>query len=136
MVIVTFCSNNSNLLSPYFVCYFYRGLDYKFEQYRLSTSATVTMKTAMGQIKGAKRMTVWNNSYYSFEGIPFAKPPLGDLRFRAPVPAEPWDGVLDCTGPADIPFQGNMIFKKYKGSEDCLYLNVFTNEVSIHTHTY
>lgn len=81
-------------------------------------------------MKGTKRMSVWGNSYYSFEGIPFAKPPVGELRFKAPVEEEPWNDVLDCTGPADVPFQGNMLFKKYKGSEDCLYLNVFTNEVS------
>ncbi|XP_013117809.2 esterase B1 [Stomoxys calcitrans] len=112
------------------VKYTVRGLDYKLEQYRLSTGATITTKIAKGQIKGTKRMSVWGNSYYSFEGIPFAKPPLGDLRFRAPVEEDPWDDVLDCTGPASIPFQGNMIFKKYKGSEDCLYLNVFTNDLT------
>ncbi|XP_073820631.1 alpha-Esterase-10 isoform X1 [Musca autumnalis] len=110
--------------------YTVKGLDYKFEQYRLNTGATVTTKIAKGEVKGAKRMSVWGNSYYSFEGIPFAKPPLGELRFKAPVEEEPWEGVLDCTGPAAVPFQGNMIFKKYKGSEDCLYLNVFTNDIT------
>ncbi|XP_023292060.2 esterase B1 [Lucilia cuprina] len=107
-----------------------KAIDYKFEQYRLNTGATVVVNTSKGQVKGAKRMSVWGNSYYTFEGIPFAKPPLGELRFKAPVPAEPWQGVIDCTGPAEIPFQSNYIFKKYKGSEDCLYLNVFTNEIT------
>ena len=104
-------------------------MDYKFEQYRLNTGATIVVSTAKGQVKGAKRLSVWGNSYYSFEGIPYAKPPLNELRFKAPVPAEPWQNILDCTGPAQIPFQSHYIFKKYKGSEDCLYLNVFTNEV-------
>lgn len=76
-------------------------------------------------------MSVWGNEYYSFERIPFAKPPLGELRFRAPEPAEPWEGTLDCTGPANKPVQSNIFFKKYMGSEDCLYLNVFTTDVSI-----
>lgn len=107
-----------------------KALDYKFEQYRLNTGATAVLQTAKGQVKGAKRVSVWGNAYYSFEGIPYAKPPLDELRFRAPVPAEPWKEVLDCTGPAEIPFQANMVFRKYKGSEDCLYLNVFTNEIT------
>ena len=38
----------------------------------------------------------------SFQGIPYAAPPVGELRWRAPAPVEPWDGVLEATafGPA------------------------------------
>src|SRR5665213_1600649 len=55
-----------------------------------------------------------------YRGIPFAAPPVGDLRWRAPQPAAKWEGVRQATRFAPIPVQGQ------KGSEDCLYLNVWT----------
>ncbi|XP_037945474.1 esterase B1-like [Teleopsis dalmanni] len=108
----------------------YRILEYKYEQRKLTTSIYTTVKTQKGAIKGVKRLSDWGDAYHSFEKIPYAKPPIGELRFRAPVPAEPWTTVLDCTGPAEKPIQSNMIFRKYKGSEDCLYLNVFTKDLT------
>jgi len=60
-----------------------------------------------------------------YRGIPYAAPPVGDLRWKPPQPVEPWDGVLECTEWADRAPQpeseglGGM-------SEDCLYLNVIT----------
>ncbi len=64
-----------------------------------------------------------------YKGIPFAAPPVGDLRWRPPQPVKNWDGVLkaDKYAPAcpqmqlDIP-----LFPKVETSEDCLYLNVWT----------
>lgn len=67
----------------------------------------------------------------SFKGIPFAQPPIGDLRWREPQPAKNWSGVRNAdefgptcmqrTGPgADYWFRGRGM------SEDCLYLNVWT----------
>jgi len=69
-----------------------------------------------------------------FKGIPFAAPPVGDLRWRAPQPAAPWQGTRDgsqfdpiCPQHIDQP---GSIFFLYPGpqtiSEDCLYLNVWT----------
>ena len=55
-----------------------------------------------------------------YRGIPFAAPPVGDLRWRAPLPAAKWDGVRQATQFGPMPVQGD------KGSEDCLYLNVWT----------
>jgi para-nitrobenzyl esterase len=60
-----------------------------------------------------------------YRGIPYAAPPVGELRWKPPQPVEPWDGVLECTEWADRAPQpeseglGGM-------SEDCLYLNVIT----------
>jgi len=66
-----------------------------------------------------------------YRGIPFAAPPVGDLRWKAPQPVEPWDGVRACTEfSAASPQQG--ILAQMTGdtlpplSEDCLYLNVWT----------
>ena len=58
-----------------------------------------------------------------FRGIPFAAPPVGDLRWHAPQPPPRWDGVRDADKFAPDPFQGD---GKGNVSEDCLYLNVWT----------
>src|SRR5690554_862296 len=59
-----------------------------------------------------------------FKGIPFAAPPVGELRWKAPQPAESWDGVKSTKKYAPTPMQGgNPASGK---SEDCLYLNVWT----------
>jgi para-nitrobenzyl esterase len=73
------------------------------------------VKTVLGLVQGTSEdgLTV-------YRGIPFAAPPVGDLRWRAPQPAAKWDGVRQATQFAPIPVQGE------KGSEDCLYLNVWT----------
>lgn len=106
-------------------------MEYKFTQRKLTTNVYENVETVQGIVKGVKRTTVWGDSYLSFEGIPYAKPPIGELRFKAPVPHDSWHNVRDCTGPGSIPMQTNVVFRKWKGSEDCLYLNVFTKNVCI-----
>jgi para-nitrobenzyl esterase len=59
-----------------------------------------------------------------FKGIPYAAPPVGDLRWRAPQPAAHWDGVRKAEEFSSTCMQGN------GGSEDCLYLNVWTGAKS------
>ena len=59
-----------------------------------------------------------------FKGIPFAEPPIGDLRWRAPQPAKKWEGILKTNKFAPGPnARGNPPSGK---SEDCLYLNIWT----------
>ena len=58
-----------------------------------------------------------------FKGIPFAEPPVGPLRFQAPVPKGPWDGTYDATY-----FRDACIQEQVPGlnvSEDCLHLNIY-----------
>src|SRR5690606_34755298 len=63
------------------------------------------------------------DSLMVFKGIPFAKPPIGDLRWKAPQPPESWEGVKQTTEYGPAPIQGNDTTGK---SEDCLYLNIWT----------
>ncbi|WP_154796055.1 carboxylesterase/lipase family protein [Occultella kanbiaonis] len=62
----------------------------------------------------------------SFQGIPYAAPPVGELRWRAPAPAEPWRGVRDATAPSPACAQNEGELPGGSASEDCLYLNVTT----------
>lgn len=71
-----------------------------------------------------------------YKGIPFATPPVGDLRWKAPQPVKPWKGVKECIKFAASPIQSppvrfSMWTEEYlippePISEDCLYLNVWT----------
>jgi para-nitrobenzyl esterase len=88
-------------------------------------AATVSMivQTASGSVRGQLSQDV-----YSFRGIPFAAPPVGSLRWRAPAPAHPWSGVRDAAhyGPpcAQAVFDWNRAVAA-ESREDCLYLNVW-----------
>src|ERR1039457_5447021 len=59
-----------------------------------------------------------------YRGIPFAVPPVGDLRWRPPQPAAKWEGVRQTTKFGPKPIQGSRNGPDM--SEDCLYLNVWT----------
>ncbi|OWR46190.1 antennal esterase CXE10 [Danaus plexippus plexippus] len=61
--------------------------------------------------------------FISFKGIPYAEPPVGKLRFKAPLPKKPWTKIRAAKEHAPECFQHNTI---NLGSEDCLYLNVYT----------
>ncbi|KAK5646895.1 hypothetical protein RI129_005359 [Pyrocoelia pectoralis] len=63
-----------------------------------------------------------------FSGIPYAKPPVGELRFRPPIVPENWNGTLNATQPHNVCPQINFYDTENPiiGNEDCLYLNVYT----------
>ena len=63
-----------------------------------------------------------------YKGIPFAAPPIGELRWKAPQPVLPWDGVLETKEFAPSPMQADTTLNT---SEDCLYLNVWTPAKSV-----
>ncbi|GGY03298.1 carboxylesterase/lipase family protein [Streptomyces hiroshimensis] len=78
--------------------------------------------TDHGQVRGRAHGT-----YATYEGIPFAAPPTGPLRWRAPQPARAWQGVRDAGAPAAHCLQTPVLGTgPATGSEDCLYLNVTT----------
>lgn len=98
--------------------------------------AILNVATEYGLIEGLPG----NNHIVSvFKGIPFAKPPVGELRWKAPQPPDVWEGTLEaykfsniCTQPRFASEGGNTLAAKefyvveFPMSEDCLYLNVWT----------
>jgi para-nitrobenzyl esterase len=88
----------------------------------VNTEAGYVSGTVVGDI---------GNEVYIFRGIPYARPPVGDLRWKPPQPVTPWPGIRECTvfsnqapqyvGPTTPQAHGAL-----KSSEDCLYLNVLT----------
>uniref|UniRef100_F6ZUI8 Carboxylic ester hydrolase n=1 Tax=Ciona intestinalis TaxID=7719 RepID=F6ZUI8_CIOIN len=111
-------------------------------------SESPCVETAKGPVRGK---VVGSSKYpnakqvYRFSSIPFAKPPVGDLRFERPQDSEPWSEVLDATRQIVSPMQDTSAWEQLKAyvvsddlskeenenvSEDCLYLNVYTNTVN------
>ncbi|OWF42495.1 Neuroligin-4, X-linked [Mizuhopecten yessoensis] len=82
-------------------------------------STTIQWSTRLGPVLGLN-VSLDNGSSFQFKGIPFAKPPIGDLRFRKPEVPNAWSGILNCTTYMDACMQSGTHV-----SEDCLYLNVF-----------
>ena len=74
----------------------------------------------------------------TFKGVPFAAPPVGDLRWKAPQPVEKWQGVRQAKEFGPNPMQenifGDMNFGTKKMSEDCLYLNIWTPAKTMDEH--
>lgn len=96
------------------------------------------IRTEYGLVQGCEE-----DGYTVYKGIPYAKPPCGDLRWRKPQEVDPWDGVFhaDTFGnmcvqelpKADNPITGRFLKEFYSNpdfvpgmSEDCLYLNIWT----------
>jgi para-nitrobenzyl esterase len=83
-----------------------------------------TVEIDAGRIEGAV-----SGEVLSFKGIPYAAPPVGNLRWRAPQPVKPWKGVRrtaelgnDCV---QMPVPGDAAASGSKMGEDCLVLNVW-----------
>ncbi|XP_038219763.1 esterase FE4-like [Zerene cesonia] len=92
----------------------------------------VRIKVSEGVLEGSKVDNVYGKPYFSFKGIPYAEPPVGDLRFKAPKPRTPWIGVREAKEHGPESCQYNILLPQStecKGDEDCLYLNVYTPNI-------
>src|SRR5947208_502773 len=91
------------------------------------TLAAQPVRIASGQVEGSKSA---DGKVRAYKGIPFAAPPVGLLRWKAPQPVASWKGVRPATEFGARCMQGrpfpDMIFRDAGPSEDCLYLNVWT----------
>jgi para-nitrobenzyl esterase len=95
------------------------------------------LNTINGKIQGFYNP---EKSMRIFKGIPFAAPPVGDLRWKAPQPVQNWKGIIQCTDFSASPIQNKpqpfycwseeFIAQPEPLSEDCLYLNVWTTAKS------
>ncbi|QEC66865.1 carboxylesterase family protein [Panacibacter ginsenosidivorans] len=91
------------------------------------------VKTNAGFVSGTANA---DNSIHIFKGIPFATPPVGALRWKAPQPVAAWEGVKKCDAFSASPMQNKptpfmmytpeFLIPEQPISEDCLYLNVWT----------
>ncbi|WP_416967943.1 carboxylesterase/lipase family protein [Streptomyces sp. 4F14] len=85
------------------------------------------IETGGGKVRGVET----GDGVLSWRGIPYAAPPVGELRWRLPLPAEPWTGVRDGALPGNLAIQPPPLMPPLPGalelpppSEDCLHLNV------------
>jgi acetylcholinesterase len=85
----------------------------------------INIDVAQGTVSGLEADLPNGGKYHTFKGIPYAVPPLGELRFQAPRPLEKFPNpVQDCSENGEICFQRDMT-TAVLGSEDCLSLNVY-----------
>jgi para-nitrobenzyl esterase len=86
----------------------------------------LTVRTVQGKARGK---TINNGKVKAFLGLPYAAPPVGELRWKSPEPPAKWNGVRDATRFGSHCAQGrvfdDMIFQDGGESEDCLFLNVY-----------
>ncbi|KAJ8732333.1 hypothetical protein PYW08_015063 [Mythimna loreyi] len=88
----------------------------------------VTVK--QGKLRGAVKKCLDGSPYYSFKGIRYGQPPVGELRFKAPLPVKPWEGIRDAIEHGPVCPQFDMtIIDFVEGNEDCLSLNVYTKSL-------
>ncbi len=89
-------------------------------------SSALTVKTKSGKVMGKAA----DGGVRAFLGIPYAQPPVGELRWKRPVAAAKWTGVKDATAFGShcmqLPLFDDMVFRDPGISEDCLTLNVWT----------
>lgn len=86
-----------------------------------------------GSLAGIYLKTESGKPIRSFLGIPYAKPPTGELRFEAPVSFPAWDGIKNATksgSPCTQTYALHPDDKFIQGTEDCLFVNVYTPPVS------
>ncbi|HUN86205.1 MAG TPA: carboxylesterase family protein [Terracidiphilus sp.] len=93
----------------------------------LASADSLKVKTVDGKVQGK---TINDGKVKAFLGIPYAAPPVGDLRWKAPEPAARWKGTRDATRfgahCATARESEDMVFEDAGPSENCLFLNVYT----------
>lgn len=91
---------------------------------------TAVVQTTTGPVRGEVKQTAWHQiPYNKFTGIPYAEPPLGNLRFKPPVPIKPWSSVFEAVKEPDNCPQVDFFSGDYIGVEDCLFINVMSRNL-------
>lgn len=88
--------------------------------------SSAKIKVKQGTVRGCEEKLPNGKIYLRFSGIPYAKPPINELRFRSPQKLEKFDQEeIDCTRERDPCFHKSTLTRQYIGSEDCLNLNIY-----------
>ena len=90
-----------------------------------ATGFCIAQEPAPVKVESGKLQGTIEEGLTVYKGIPFAAPPVGDLRWRTPQPAKEWKGVRQAVKFAPGPIQAQS-FTFFGKSEDCLYLNIWT----------
>lgn len=86
----------------------------------------VRVQLSQGIVRGFKEKLPDGRVFKRFSGIPYAKPPINELRFRSPQKLVKFnESEIDCTQERDACFHRHIFEQTMVGSEDCLYLNVY-----------
>merc|ERR1712066_91332 len=86
----------------------------------------ITVNLSKGKLRGARLDYDFGQYYYAFKGIPYARPPVKELRFKAPVEVGHWPDTLDATEDGSLCPQFDISHNEPIGDEDCLNLNVYS----------
>ncbi|XP_063383716.1 carboxylic ester hydrolase-like [Cydia fagiglandana] len=96
----------------------------------LGQGSKPVVRVTQGVLQGSWKVSTKGRPYASFEGIPYARPPVGKYRFREPQHMKPWAGTWDASRPLSDCMQYDPFVKKVVGSENCLYVNVHTPKLN------
>ncbi|XP_069694918.1 venom carboxylesterase-6-like [Periplaneta americana] len=118
-----------------------------FEKILLLSAALLTLEAAypkkpplvtidQGTLQGTYLTSRSGRAFLAFQSIRYAQPPIGKLRFKDPVPPEPWEGIWNAALPGAMCLQYRRTFppiahiqESILGDEDCLFLNVYTPQI-------
>lgn len=90
------------------------------------TLPKVKVKVNQGVVRGCEEKLPDGRPFQRFSGVPYAKPPINELRFRSPQKLLRFEqDEIDCTRERDPCFHKSPIWKKFVGSEDCLNMNIY-----------
>ena len=85
-----------------------------------------TIQTQDGAVQGQEEIYDVFRRHFSYKGIPYAAPPINNLRFRAPVRPQSWSGVRQAFNHGSVCPQLGLSGDAVSGNENCLFLNVYT----------
>ncbi|KAK6733627.1 hypothetical protein RB195_017403 [Necator americanus] len=88
------------------------------------------VRTSYGFLEGMPIKSIKNTTCWIFKGVPFAQPPVGEFRFKLPIPPKPWEGVRSAKqySAACLTNSSTAMNQAEHISEDCLYMNIFASE--------
>ncbi|XP_053689289.1 juvenile hormone esterase-like isoform X2 [Sabethes cyaneus] len=96
----------------------------------MSASDRINVTVRQGTVSGIKLQLPNGSESFAFRGIPYAKPPVGQLRHKPPQPLDKFPKpVLDCSVERDVCYSKNLFTQQMEGSENCLFLNVYTPQL-------